>query len=496
MLAMEFREYSQLDATALARLISQGEVKPAELVEAALARMDDVNDRVNAVVYRMDAQALTIAAEHRVGGQFAGVPFLVKNLGGMVAGIPHTMGSRSLQDYIAPHDTELVARYRRSGVIFVGTTNSPELGLMGTTEPEFHGPTRNPWSLKHSAGGSSGGAAAAVAAGIVPVAHGGDGGGSIRIPASACGLFGLKPSRGRMPMGPDASDGWNGFVVPHVISRSVRDSAGLLDASHGSDLGAPYAAPPRDQSYIEATKREPGRLKIAYTTRSLLGEHTHPDCVEACNDAARLVSSLGHSVEEVDLPISKDETRLAYLTVISACAAAEVDKIGVLLGQRPRPDMFEPSTWFLRQVGHALSAADLEQARMVVGGVSRTIARFMSGFDVVMTPTMAYPPTRIGELGLKSYVRAGLAIMRKVSSKFVLKRALIGLAGNLFEKTANTMVFNMTGQPAMSVPLFWNSEGLPIGIQFAGRFGEEGTLLQLAAQLEQVRPWAHRRPLL
>jgi amidase len=226
----------------------------------------------------------------------------------------------------------------------------------------------------------------------------------------------------------------------------------------------------------------------------MLGEHTHPDCVEACQDAARLVSSLGHDVEEVNLPISPEEVRTAFLTIIAACTAAEVDNIAKLLGHPARAELFEAPTWFLWQIGHAFSAADLEQARIVVGQVSRTMGAFFTKFDVVMTPTMAYPPAQIGELGLKPLERAGLAILRKAGPKFVLRRMLIELAADMLEKTPNTMLFNMTGQPAMSVPLWWSSRGLPIGIQFAGRFGDEATLLRLAAQLEQARPWANRRP--
>lgn len=491
---MNLADFSKYDALGLAELVRDREVSPRELVEASLLRVDQVNDRVNAVIFRFDEEARQAAAKPLPASSFSGVPFLVKNLDGAVAGKPLTMGSRALRDYVSPCDSELVSRYRGAGLIFVGATNSPEFGLMPTTEPELHGATRNPWNLAYSAGGSSGGAAAAVAAGIVPAAHGSDGGGSIRIPASCCGLFGLKPTRGRMPLGPTISDGWNGLAVPHVITRSVRDSAALLDATHGQDLGAPYVAPAPDRPYLKEVGQSPGKLRIAFTTCSLMGERTHPDCVEACENAAKLLSSLGHVVDEAKIPILPEELRLAFLTVVSACTATTVASVAAMVKRTPRSDMFEPSTWFLRQVGCALSAADYEMARVTLGRVTRTIAEFFTKYDLAMTPTMAYPPARIGEFNVTPAERLGLAVLRAGAPKAILRRTMVAMAGRIFEKTANTMLFNITGQPAMSVPLFWNAEELPIGIQLAARYGEEDTLLQLASQLEQTRPWMHRHP--
>jgi amidase len=290
------------------------------------------------------------------------------------------------------------------------------------------------------------------------------------------------------------SDGWNGLAVPHVITRTIRDSAALLDATHGPDLGAPYVAPAPERPYFSEVGQSPGKLRIAFTTRSLLGEHTHPDCVEAGRDAARLLSSQGHDVEETPLPIVPEELRLAFLTVVCACTAATVANVAAMVREAPRPDMFEPSTWFLRQVGCALSAGDYEMARVALGRASRTIANFFEKHDLVMTPTMAYPPARIGEFDPRPAERLGLAVLRAGAPKVLLLRIMLEMAGRILEKTANTMLFNMTGQPAMSVPLFWNHEGLPIGIQFAARFGDEVTLLRLASQLEQARPWIDRRP--
>jgi amidase len=279
-----------------------------------------------------------------------------------------------------------------------------------------------------------------------------------------------------------------------VITRSVRDSAAFLDVSHGADTGAPYGAPEPERPYRDEVGHSPGRLRIALVSRSMLGEGTHADCIEAFEDAAKLVSSLGHHVEEATLPISPEEVRAAYLTIVAVCTAADVDNVAKLSGHSAGAKMFEASTWFLRQVGHAFSAVEFEQARIVVGGVSRAIGGFFNKYDVVMTPTLAYPPARIGELGLKAADRASLAVLCRGGPKFVLKRVLFKLAAGMLEKTANTMLFNMTGQPAMSVPLWWNAQGLPIGVQFGGRFGAEGTLLRLASQLENARPWANRRP--
>jgi amidase len=493
---VKHEEYVSHDAVGLAELIRRKEVTARELVDAAIARIDAVNPTINAVIHRFDERARRVADGELPDGPFRGVPFLVKDLDGELEGAPCNMGSRALRKYVAPRDSELFARFRRAGVVFVGKTNTPEFGLLAITEPELHGPTRNPWNLAHVPGGSSGGSAAAVAAGIVPVAHGGDGGGSIRIPASACGLFGLKPTRGRMPLGPDVSEGWHGFVVPHVISRTVRDSAAFLDATHGRDVGAPYDAPAHAGSFLGEVGRDPPRLRVAYTTRSLLGQKTHPDCAHAAEEAAKLLASLGHDVVDVTLPIEAEAVRLAYLTVVAACTAEAVNATERLTGRAPTAEMFEAPTWFLWQVGNALSAVELEHARGVIAGASRSMGRFFERHDALLTPTMAHPPARVGELGLKLAERAALRVLRKAAPKVVLKKVLAELAEKSLEKTPNTMLFNMTGQPAMSLPLGWNSDRLPIGVQIEGRFGDEATLLRLASQLERASPWADRRPML
>lgn len=491
---MTYEEYIKYDAVGFARLVKNGEVSPAELTTIALTRLDAVNPKINAVIHRYDDRALQTAHAELPDGAFRGVPFLLKDLpDGALEGTPLTMGSLCLRQNLASEDSELVKRYKRAGVVFIGSTNTPEFGLMGTTEPEIYGPTRNPWNLSRSAGGSSGGAAAAVAAGVVPVAHASDGGGSIRIPASACGLFGFKPTRGRMPMGPQAAEVWNGFAIPHVISRSVRDSATFLKISHGPDSGAPYRALGGDESDFPMARNKMPKLRVALVKSSILGQQTHVDCRNAIDDAGRLMEELGHEVEEVNLPIESESLRLAYLTVVAACTAEGLHSIGQQLGRQIRHNDVEVATWFMAQVGHALSAAELEIARNTIGMVTRKLAQFHDRYDVIMSPTMAYPPVRIGELMPKPFERLGLALLRAIPIKSALRQVLIQLAANMIEKTPNTMLFNMTGQPAMSVPLYWNADGMPIGIQFAGALGSETMLFSLASQLENARPWSDKR---
>ncbi len=493
---MKFEEYARHDAVGLAELVRRGEVTARELVDAALARADAVDGRVHAVIHRLDGSAREAAEAGIPEGPFRGVPFLVKDLDGTLGGAPYNAGTRALKGYVAPRDSELFARYRRAGVVFVGKTNTPEFGILAVTEPELHGATRNPWNLDHVPGGSSGGSAAAVAAGIVPVAHGGDGGGSIRIPAAACGLFGLKPTRGRQPLGPDVGEGWHGFVVPHVISRSVRDSAAFLDATQGADVGAPYASPACEGSFLAEVGRDPPRLRVAFTTRSMLGERTHADCARATREAAELLSSLGHEVTDDAPSFDVEAVRLAYLTVIAAGTAEAIEGTRALTGRPPRAEDFEASTWFLGQVARALTAAELERARTVIAQTTRRVGAFFERYDVLVTPTLAHPPARVGELALKPAERVGLSVLRRAPVRAVLLAALRDLAAKSLEKTPNTMLFNMTGQPAMSVPLAWGEGGLPVGVQFVGRFGAEATLFRLAGQLEAARPWASKRPAL
>ena len=491
---MEHSEYVQHDALGLAELVRSGQVTAAELVEAALARMDAVNPALNAVVHRMDRQAREAAAGDLPDGPLRGVPFLVKDMDGLLAGEPCTFSSRSLRDYVPDHDTELFARYRQAGVVIAGKTNCPEFGIFGVTESEFRGPARNPWSLDHTPGGSSGGSGAAVAAGIVPVAHGGDGGGSIRIPASANGLFGLMPSRGRTPSGPDEGEGWHGLVRRHVISRTVRDSAAFLDATQGADVGAPYAAPPPG-AFLAATQQDPEPLRIGFSTESFLGRSTDPQVRAAVEATAQRLIELGHDVRPMELPIDRPGLAHAYLVIVAACIGQMVEDTALLTGRKPRAADFEGPTWFLRQVSDVVPVRELENSLALIMRTTRSLATiFDEEIDVHLSATMPHPPVRVGELAPTSVERVGLRALRTMPMNVgpALRGVISRMADSSLEKAANTQLWNMTGQPAMSVPLATSAEGLPLGMQFAAAFGGEATLFALAAQLELAEPWLPR----
>ncbi len=492
---MDLNEYASYDAVGLAELVRAGEVTPLELADAAIARIEVLNPRLNAVVIRRDSKARS-EAENPPDGPFRGVPMLVKDMDAVLANEANTSSSRALLDWRPVRDSELVTRYREAGLTIVGKTNAPEFGIMGVTEPDLRGPCRNPWSLDHTPGGSSGGSAAAVAARIVPVAHGGDGGGSIRIPASCCGIFGMKLTRGRMPLGPYLGETWDGFGVPNVMSRTVRDTAAILDATHGVDAGAPYAEPPAPKSFLADSQRPPGKLRIGFSTQAILGTQTHPDCAAAVRDAVILLQSLGHEMVEVDYNLDVEELSMTFLTVVAANVAADVLRTETLTSVPPRPGAFELPTWFLRQLGDELSARELEQARRRCQLLGREIAGLWGQhrLDAHLTSTMAFPPVQIGELGLTPFERFGLMAMQRVAPGSLLRTTLRQLAARSYEKCPNTQLYNMTGQPAMNLPLWWNEYGLPIGVQLAGRFGEDARLLRLATQVEQARPWADRMP--
>ncbi len=491
---MRHDEYAAHDALGLAELVATEQVSSTELVEAAIARIEVANPTLNAVVHRMDGAARQAAGSDLPDGPMRGVPFLVKDMDGFLADEPCTFSSRALASYVPNHDSELFARYRDAGVVFLGKTNCPEFGIFGVTESELRGPARNPWNPDHTPGGSSGGSAAAVAAGIVPVAHAGDGGGSIRIPASACGLFGLKPSRGRTPLGPDEGESWNGLVARHVVSRTVRDSAAFLDASQGADTGAPYAAP-ADGAFLAAVGRDPGRLRIGFSTASMLGATTDPECAVAVERCADLLADLGHEVVELDLPIDREGLAHAYLTIVAAYVGMEVADTERMTGRAPRAEDFEGPTWFLSQVSQVLSARDLEVALALIAQTTRRLGSlFADQVDVHVSATMPHPPVRVGELAPTSVEKVALRALRTLPVNVgpALRAVLAQLAAHSLEKAANTQVWNMTGQPAMSVPLHWTAGGLPVGVQFAGAFGAEEQLFALAGQLEEAQPWLPR----
>ncbi len=473
-----FGAYERYDGLGLAELVRTGQVSPEELLEAAIDRIERRNPAVNAVVQRLYDEARAAIRAGLPDGPFTGVPLLLKDLVVLCAGTVTTHGSAFFRDAVADHDSELVARLKRAGLVLLGKTSSPEFGLTTSTEPRLHGPTRNPWNLEHSAGGSSGGAAAAVAAGMVPMAQASDGGGSIRIPASACGVFGLKPTRARTPFGPDLGEGWAGSSVAHAITRTVRDSAALLDATCGPDVGDPYWAPPARGPFLAEVGVEPGRLAISFTTRPWSDQPVDPECVAAVESAARLLMDLGHDVEEARPEWDEAGRARAAVTVIAAYTRASLDARERQVGRAATPDDVEPMTWPLAESGRTATAADLAAAVTTLHRTGRAAGRFFTRYDALLTPTMCRPPERLGVLAMS-------AATQEARDAYVKA---------LFASIAFTAPFNGTGNPAMSVPLHWSAAGLPIGVQLVGGFGDEATLFRLAAQLEQARPWADRRP--
>ncbi len=469
-------ELATLDALGQAALVRRGEVTALELVEAAIARIEQVNPAVNAVITRLDdaARAAAAAPPPLPGSILAGVPFVLKDLGSPLGGVRQAGGSRALLDNIAESDGELVRRYKRAGLLIVGKTNTPEFGNHSTTEPLAFGPTRNPWALDRTAGGSSGGTAAAVATGMVPAGHGGDGAGSIRIPASCCGLVGLKPTRGRVPRAPGHELGAS-LAVEHVITRSVRDTAAFLDATAGPMPGDAFVAPPAPGPFLAEVGADPGRLRIGWSDTPPVEAVVDPACAAAVRSVAELLASLGHDVEEAAPAFDGEVLLEAMGRVWAASNTAGAAAAEARIGRTLRADELEITTWELVEVGRRMSAVDLLHAYDELADASRAIAPFFKRYDAWLTPTLAQPPLSLGVLNA-SY-GGGLAWWR-------------------FDLTFNPWnpVANVAGLPAISLPLGWSSDGLPIGSLLTGPFGGEATLLRLAGQLEITRPWADRRP--
>jgi amidase len=472
---MGFPEYASYDGLGLAELVRRGEVSPAELVEAAILRIDRHNPVLNAVIHDARDEARRVAAGPLPDGPFRGVPFLIKDLGCPVAGWPRTSGSRFLAGEITPEDGELARRYRASGVVFLGKTNVPELGITGTTESALLGPCRNPWNPDHIAGGSSGGAASATAAGIVPLAHASDGLGSIRIPAACCGVFGLKTTRDRNPGGPRDADRVLGFGVDHVVSRSVRDSAAMLDWTGGPEPASPYAHPAKERPYLEEIAAPPGRLRIAFSTETPSGRPIDPEIQAAAVETAALLESLGHDVEERGLEVDYRALYRAQAVVSAASAAAKYREMVARVGREAREDELEPLTWAGIRNGRKLSGEDVFFAWRRLRELERDVLALFEEFQVFLTPVLGTPPPRIGHIDPV-----------KLEPREVGKRQARAFPF--------TPPMNFTGQPAMSVPLCESADGLPIGMQFAARYADEATLFRLAAQLEQAKPWSGRRP--
>ncbi|MBP6012761.1 MAG: amidase [Alphaproteobacteria bacterium] len=467
---MSFTDYRKHDALALADLVRTKQVTAHELLDTALARSREVNPKINAIVLDHEDVARKALKDGLPQGPLTGVPYLLKDLGAALKGTVTTGSLSYARETVAAADSTYVERVKTAGLVVFGKTHSPELGLSPSSESRMFGATRNPWNLNHIAGGSSGGAAAAVAAGIVPVAHATDGGGSIRIPASCCGLFGLKPTRARTPMGPKRGEGWGGASVGHVVSRSVRDSAAFLDATHGPAPGDPYVAPHAPRPFLEEVKAAPGRLRIAFSTKPAIPTDVHPDAIAAVREAAKLCESLGHHVEEAALDINGMEIMAAQGIVISANVAFTVDEAAEALGRTARLEDVERATWFRVENARKTDSSAYARAMNTLHLLGRTVATFMTNYDVVLQPTAAQPPLPIGILNMD---REDLQQMFREMISFI----------------PYTGIYNLTGQPSANIPLYWNAAGLPIGTMFTTRYGDEATLFRLAAQIEQARPW-------
>jgi amidase len=473
---MRFDEYRRHDATALAGLIANKEVTAAEVLEAAIARAEQVNPTVNAIVHKQYERSRSAVAAGLPSGPLTGVPYLIKDLGFVEKGEPATLGSSLFKDFVADHDSAYVARCKKAGLVIMGRSSSPEFGLSPSTEPRLYGPCRNPWKLEHSAGGSSGGAAAAVIAGILPVAHATDGGGSIRIPAAQCGLFGLKPSRGRMTLAPDAGEAWGGLSIGHVVSRSVRDSALMLDCTAGFEPGDPYTAPVPECSFVEALARPPGKLRVAMMLGDHRGANLHDECAKAVTAAAKLCAGLGHIVEEATVPLDLVALRPMNARISAANTARALGLRWRALGREPNPTDVEAATWAIYQRGLEVSGVEYVEAIAAVHAAGRKLAAFLANWDVLLTATLPAPPPKLGYFDQNGDVQTFI--------------------DRVTQYLSITPLYNATGTPAMSVPLHWTPQGLPVGVHFAARYGEEATLLRLAAQLEAAQPWFNRVPAL
>ena len=491
-----FKEYDTYDALGLVELVRNKEVTPLELVDEAISRIEKKNPQLNAVIHTMYDIARETAGGKIPDGPFSGVPFLLKDLLDAYAGVPLTSGSKAYRDYIPTEDSETVRRYKKAGLNTVGKTNLPEFGLMGYTEPDLFGPCRNPWNTGHTPGGSSGGSAAAVSSGMVPIASAGDGGGSIRIPASCCGLFGLKPSRGRNPLGPDYGEIWQGAVVVHVLTRSVRDSAVALDCVSGPDSGPPYTIVPPQRPYAEEIKKDPKTLTIAVNTASPVGKDVHTECIRAIEKTTKILRNLGHNVEEAQPTINHEALAISYLVMYFGELAADIKKIKETFGARAARKEVELITRTLALLGRAVSAGEFVSALREWDRAARSMGSFFNTYDLYLTPTMARPPVKIGELMPSPVERVLMSAINALGAGKLLKATGIveKMAIDNLAVTPYTQLPNLTGLPAMSVPMHWTDDNLPCGVHFVAPFGDEGLLFRLAAQLEKASPWFDKRP--
>jgi Asp-tRNA(Asn)/Glu-tRNA(Gln) amidotransferase A subunit family amidase len=475
---LAFDDYRRHDGLGLADRVRRGDVSPAELLETAIAAAERLDPKLNALSQKLYDEARASLSSVEGSAPFAGVPFLLKDVSTAMKGTRTLQGSRLFADAApAEIDSTLTERFRRAGVVIFGKSTTPELGLAPSTETSLTGATRNPWDLSRTAGGSSGGAAAAVAAGIVAIAHASDGGGSIRIPASCCGLFGLKPTRARTPIGPLVGEGWGSLSVSHVVSRSVRDSAAMLDAIEGPAPGDPYRAPRPERPYLSEIESDPRPLRIALQRRPMSAAGVDPEPARAVEEAAALLESLGHRVEEATLPGAWAELGQALWVLVASNVSLAIRRRAEQAGRALSPDLVDPVTWSAVDFSRTLDVEAYPAALQTIHRQGRLMAAFHETYDVILSPTLAQAPIPLGVLrtdnpDLDAYARALAAFM------------------------PFTQLFNMTGQPSMTVPLHWSEAGLPIGVMLSAAFGDEATLLRLAAQLERAKPWFDKVPAL
>lgn len=463
------------DSLGLAALVKARKVSASELLEAAIARAETQNPKFNFMAQKHYDYGRRAIAAGLPQGPFMGVPWLLKDLNTYIAGEVTGNGSRLYAGNRASVTSELVRRIEAAGFVIFGKTTTPEFGLTGTTESVATGATRNPWDPSRIAGGSSGGAAAAVAAGVIPAAHATDGGGSIRIPASACGLFGLKPSRGRVPMGPSRTEGWGGMSVHHAVSRTVRDSAAILDATHGVEPGSRYGAPTPERTYLEEVTRNPGKLRIALMLSPFSGAPVDAEVIAATRAAAKLLEGLGHHVEEAAPKIDFASIGASSFALMASSVAADCEDRAKLLGITLGPDVVERTTLDFIAIGKSFSGRDFVRGNNAYQAAAVTIAQFMVKYDVILSPTLSAPPLPVGRIGLDT------------------GRTMADWGAEVGTFTAFTGIYNGTGQPSMSLPLGMSAGGLPIGVMATGRYGQEGLLFRLAGQVERAAPWAARR---
>jgi amidase len=472
---MAFAEYEKYDALGLGALVREKKVSAVELFDEAIARAERINPQLNAIIFKAFDNARDAAKKGVSGGPFSGVPTLLKDMRAGAVGMPTRNGSRLVPPIPADHDATLVTRYRTAGLIPLGKTNVPEFGILPVSESKLYGPARNPWNIEHTPGGSSGGSAASVAAGIVPLAHATDGGGSIRIPASCCGLVGLKVSRGRVTQGPDNADSTAGLSVDNCVTRSVRDTAAMLDLSCVPDYGDPYFAPAQQGSYLDGIKSEPKRLKIAVSTKNYRGAPFHSDIAEAMQKTVKLCEQLGHTVEEATPSVNSEELTMAFMVLWATASAFGIEMLTRLTGQKPSLDNLEGLTFGLYQRGKSIPAVQQIWAQQTMYRVGRMMAKFHEQYDLWLTPTLALPPLKIGTIDIDE---------QDMETAFA----------PIIDYVPFTATQNATGQPAINLPLHWNKSNLPIGVQFVARNGDEMTLLKLAAQIEQAQPWFDKYP--